>query len=354
MVTLFGHVRAWTLCPLGVGQVHPHSQSSAWPQLCTGPKLHGAEVPMVALPLSPCTWSGDPPGTWEGQCPVPWVYGTPCRLVQLQGEILKTSHPCERWGQMRITWEKWDSWCWGVWKHILVPGESASQGDKHHRFRQERAHLAQELSSYISFVPDPPPFLSVLFPTVYFRQCLIGVLAFANPIRRRLPHPASSDLSPSSFSSARGCAVGTGQEPSPSAVLQTGWDVTPARAARVDGVAGCRAGLVPRVPSLPGLCTPGVNSSRAPEVTALKPNRPPAQTKPSFLLRSLSADTQPIWWIRAFNPITQTQGIEQPVAPEPGNGELWQFVFMQEMFLCRWQSHINPQPKTSFQEWWRW
>lgn len=43
-----------------------------------------------------------------------------------------------------------------------------------------------------------------------------------------------SDLSWSFFSSARGHALGTGQEPGHSTVLQTGWEVTPERAAGLD------------------------------------------------------------------------------------------------------------------------
>lgn len=35
----------------------------------------------------------------------------------------------------------------GGLKHVFVPGESASCGDKHHHFMQERAGLAQGLSS---------------------------------------------------------------------------------------------------------------------------------------------------------------------------------------------------------------
>lgn len=120
-------------------------------------------------------------------------------------------------------------------------------------------------------MPDPSPFLKVLFPNVYFRQRLIGMPALAKPIRRCPPHPTSSDLSPSFFPRARGCAVGTGQEPGHGTVLQMGRDVSPDRSARVDG-AGCRrAGLVLGARPLPGLCIPAVNSTGAPEVTASSP-----------------------------------------------------------------------------------
>lgn len=156
--------------------------------------------------------------------------------------MLKIFHPSEQRGQMRISWENWEPQCWGLWKHTFVPGESASQGDKHHQFLQEEANLAQGLSSWVSLMPDPSPFCSVLFPTTFFRQWLISVLAFTNPICKCPPHPTSLNLSPSFFSSARGCAMGTGQKTGHGTVLQMVQDVAPDRAVRVDEAGAAERG----------------------------------------------------------------------------------------------------------------
>lgn len=87
-----------------------------------------------------------------------------------------------------------------------------SQGDKHHRFLQERADLAQGTGSQISLLTAPSPFLRTVFLTLCFRQCLIGMSAFADLFRRCLTHFTTSDLSLSLFSIVRASAMGTGQE----------------------------------------------------------------------------------------------------------------------------------------------
>lgn len=250
----------------GFGQVHPHFQSSAWPHLYKAPQVTRHWGPHSSTATFP------PKHLMRGSISDMWgsVPG-PMGVWNFKGRSWKNLTLVS--GQIRrgLPGKSETHSAGGVWKHIFVPGESTSQGDKHHRFLQERAYLAQGLSSRMSFMPDPPPFLNISFPTICFRQCLIGVPAFANPIRKCPPHPMSSDLSLSCFSSARGCAVGMGQETGHSAVLQMGWDVTPDRAVRVDEAGGCQAGLVLGARPLPGLCIPGVNSSRAPELTALSP-----------------------------------------------------------------------------------
>jgi len=62
-------------------------------------------------------------------------------------------------------------------------------------------------------MPDPPPFLHVLFPTIYLRQCLIGALLWQIP-------SAGARLTPRAQTSHR--ASLPEQEAGASTVLQTG------------------------------------------------------------------------------------------------------------------------------------